>query len=548
MRLLAGRINEMPARLELFSQLPDDPINQILQQHVTGNYHSAAGHAAAALASSDRMIAIARDAGLELWVARGKGVRADALYDLDRLSEARTELPEASAFQEKIEIGGRAVAVTRLALAEEDLATATREAALIFEMKGWAPSTRATVGWVAVDAFVRAGDLDAAQRAASIATEEQPAAMQPWVDLIAGTLALGLDDALAAIPPLRRSAQSFRGSGGKRLEWVARSALARALVQSGELESAVDEARLLHGEANQSGSWRVVHIANELLGKLGISSPTADQGPEDAAPSQAAPVVDEPLRAGERLVSVLFADVRGYTALTKMQPPAEIAERIGTFQRWAGDEIGRHRGLVDKFAGDAVMATFNVSGRSVDHALHALQTAIALGDKAATIGLPIGVGIATGPAVVGALAEGANVSVVGDTTNLASRLQGQANGGEIVLSAETYRRVRDWIAGSGYESTEARLKLKGVNKPVIAQTVRKRGAGPTGRENGRAGGLTRRELEIARLVAEGLSNREIASRSFISVRTAEYHVEQIRNKLGFNSRSQIAAWFATQDR
>jgi adenylate cyclase len=184
----------------------------------------------------------------------------------------------------------------------------------------------------------------------------------------------------------------------------------------------------------------------------------------------------ERFQAGERLVTVLFADVRGYTALTQAQAPGEMAERIGTFQRWARDEIGRHRGLIDKFAGDAVMATFNVSGRSVDHALHALQVAIALRDKAAALGLPIGVGIATGAAVVGALAEGANVSVIGDSTNLASRLQGQAEGGEIVLSAETYRRVRDWIAGSGYESIEAQLELKGFNEPVTAQRLRRQTA------------------------------------------------------------------------
>jgi adenylate cyclase len=172
-------------------------------------------------------------------------------------------------------------------------------------------------------------------------------------------------------------------------------------------------------------------------------------------------------------VTVLFADVRGYTALTQTQAPAEMAKRIATFQRWAGDEIARHRGLIDKFAGDAVMATFNVSGASVDHALHALQTAIALGDKAAALGLPIGAGIATGAAVVGALAEGANVSVIGETTNLAARLQGQAQGGEIVLSAETYRRVRDWIAGSAYEPIEARLELKGFTEPVIARRLRR---------------------------------------------------------------------------
>src|SRR5207245_8115773 len=57
--------------------------------------------------------------------------------------------------------------------------------------------------------------------------------------------------------------------------------------------------------------------------------------------------------------------------------------------------------------------------------------------------------------------------------------------------------------------------------------------------------LSRREREVAALVAQGLSNRDIAERLFISERTAEGHVEQIRNKLGFKSRSQVAAWVAS---
>src|SRR2546429_1063039 len=59
--------------------------------------------------------------------------------------------------------------------------------------------------------------------------------------------------------------------------------------------------------------------------------------------------------------------------------------------------------------------------------------------------------------------------------------------------------------------------------------------------------LTRREREVAAMVAEGLTNRAIASRLFISERTAEYHVEQIRNKLGFHSRTEIAAWVREED-
>src|SRR2546430_12646795 len=58
--------------------------------------------------------------------------------------------------------------------------------------------------------------------------------------------------------------------------------------------------------------------------------------------------------------------------------------------------------------------------------------------------------------------------------------------------------------------------------------------------------LSRRELEVARLVSEGLTSREIGQRLFISERTAEGHVEQIRNKLGFRTRAQIAGWVASK--
>ena len=57
--------------------------------------------------------------------------------------------------------------------------------------------------------------------------------------------------------------------------------------------------------------------------------------------------------------------------------------------------------------------------------------------------------------------------------------------------------------------------------------------------------LTRREREVAGLLAHGLTNREIATQLFIAERTAEHHVEQIRNKLGFHTRSQVAVWAAT---
>ena len=80
------------------------------------------------------------------------------------------------------------------------------------------------------------------------------------------------------------------------------------------------------------------------------------------------------------------------------------------------------------------MATFNVTGARVDHAALALDAALALRDKAALMDLPVGIGIAVGPAVVSRSVDERNVSVLGSTTNLAARLQ-TAAGGETSCSA-----------------------------------------------------------------------------------------------------------------
>jgi class 3 adenylate cyclase len=117
------------------------------------------------------------------------------------------------------------------------------------------------------------------------------------------------------------------------------------------------------------------------------------------------------------------------------------------------------------------MATFNVSGQSVDHTLQALRTAVAIIDKAALAGVPVGAGVAVGPAVVGNLAESANLSVLGDVTNLASRLQAAAGAGEVILAAEAYRRSKEWLEGQQIEAARVDLDLKGFEGPVPAYRV-----------------------------------------------------------------------------
>jgi adenylate cyclase len=172
--------------------------------------------------------------------------------------------------------------------------------------------------------------------------------------------------------------------------------------------------------------------------------------------------------AGERLVTSMFADVRGYTALTAMTPPAEMADRITTLYRWAAAEVSRHHGVVNKFAGDAVMATFNATGTRIDHPREALEAALALSGKAALLELGVGIGISVGSAVVGPKTADADIMVLGHATNLAARLQTVAKAGEIVLSDEAHRRVAAWLKERGLEAMPEPLELKGFDGPQPA--------------------------------------------------------------------------------
>ena len=96
--------------------------------------------------------------------------------------------------------------------------------------------------------------------------------------------------------------------------------------------------------------------------------------------------------------------------------------------------------------------------------------------------------------------------------------------------------------GASYSLEQAlALALKGETEPETS-----RQAAPSQTRSEPPGGLTHRQWEIAQLVAEGLSNKEIAARLVISQRTAETHVENILSKLGFGSRAQIGSWVAEQ--
>jgi adenylate cyclase len=232
---------------------------------------------------------------------------------------------------------------------------------------------------------------------------------------------------------------------------------------------AVRELREVCEAASARHHLREARLAREELGELGVETP------ELPAPDRTglAPGLREPT---ERLVSVMFIDVRGYTALTTREAPQQVAEQISSFYRWAEQEVRRRGGLVDRYAGDAVMATFNVAGARLDHPVQALQAGLSIRDKAVFVRLPVGIGIAVGPAVVGQFSQGSPVTAVGETINLAARLQAQAGPGEVVLSEEAYRRTRDFLEEQEFSASEAALELKGFAQPVKAFRVSDRSA------------------------------------------------------------------------
>jgi class 3 adenylate cyclase len=324
------------------------------------------------------------------------------------------------------------------------------------------------------------GDLGSMAEAISTVTASDPASLRSYLDSMAvegelrdsprlivarGRLALYEGRLGEAVSDLKRAVTAFE-EGGLRLDaWHAGRSLGEAEAGSGDAERAQTRLAAIVSEAEEAGARLAARLARETAGRLGLAVPVATE--ETAARAERT----DRVATGERMVSVLFADVRGYTEMSGGRAPADMLDRISTLQRWSSQEVARRRGVVDKFAGDALMATFNVSGQSVDHTLQALQTAIAIIDKAALAGLPVGAGIAVGPAVVGSLAESANLSVLGEVTNLAARLQAQSAAGEVTLSEEAHRRVSDWLEEKQMRTEPLELRLKGFEAPVVAYRV-----------------------------------------------------------------------------
>jgi class 3 adenylate cyclase len=314
------------------------------------------------------------------------------------------------------------------------------------------------LGDAAVEAFVAAGRLEEAEQMAARTRTADPWG-QVLQDRMEGRLALAKGDLDAARELLSKAAAAYEDVDYGIEEMRTRRSLAEAHIRAGDKAAAEAELRSVVKKADERGAVLEGDLARRKLMELGVElQPSGDRQPQLQ-------------RAEERVVTVMFADVRGYTSMAAKEAPADLVDKVATFHRWVRQEVERHHGVVDKFAGDAVMATFNVSGSRLDHAVHAVQAAIAIRDKASAAGLPVGIGIAVGSAVVGPLTVDANISAIGEVTNLASRLQSQAAAGELLLAEEAYKRTREWLAEHSMLPAREELVLKGFSEPVPARRI-----------------------------------------------------------------------------
>jgi adenylate cyclase len=163
---------------------------------------------------------------------------------------------------------------------------------------------------------------------------------------------------------------------------------------------------------------------------------------------------DEVLAAQEKDISVLFADIVGFTTMSETRPPTEVAAMLNTFFSRMTDEIFAEEGMVDKFYGDAILAVFGAPVDQADHAGRAVRAAQAMRRAVAEMNangtlpqLRIRYAINSGIAIAGDVgsARRRDYTVLGDVVNTAARLETVAQPDQIVISRATYDRIQPSI-------------------------------------------------------------------------------------------------------
>ena len=167
-------------------------------------------------------------------------------------------------------------------------------------------------------------------------------------------------------------------------------------------------------------------------------------------------------REVRKVVTVLFCDLTGSTAIGDRTDPEALRAMMRRYYETARAVLERHGGTVEKFVGDAVMAVFGIPVATENDALRAVRAAVELRDTVHALGLEARIGVNTGDVVAG---EG-DTLVTGDAVNVAARLEQAAGAGEVLMGAATLSLVRDAVT-----SERMQLAVKGKPGEVAAHRL-----------------------------------------------------------------------------
>jgi class 3 adenylate cyclase/HAMP domain-containing protein len=177
-------------------------------------------------------------------------------------------------------------------------------------------------------------------------------------------------------------------------------------------------------------------------------------------------------------VTVVFCDLRGFSAFTEATEPEEAMNVLREYHAALGELIFKYEGTLDRYAGDGVMILFNAPIQFEDHVKRAVKMSCEMRDKIGALtqkwrnrghSLGFGMGIALGYATLGQIGfeQRLEYAAIGSVTNLASRLCDEAEADQIVVSRRVYGMVEQWVDAKPLDD----LVLKGFNHPVLAMEI-----------------------------------------------------------------------------
>ncbi len=311
--------------------------------------------------------------------------------------------------------------------------------------------------------------------------------MMPKLDGISVLKELKGDAALRFIPVILVTAKAdtrdiVNGleAGGddyltKPFEQAALVARVRSLLRIKELHDTVQLQAAQLKEWNRSLEERVATQVAEIerIGRL-----RRFLAPQVAQMIASSDAPDSLLASHRREVTVLFCDLRGFTAFVESSEPEEVTAVLREYHESMGELIFQYEGTLERFLGDGIMIIFNDPIPYPDHTERAVRLALDMRKKVVDLAkgwarkghvLGMGIGIASGYATLGQVGfeHRREYTANGSVINLASRLCDEAKPGQIVISQRAFAAVEQWVGASHI----GQLSLKGFNRPIDAYEV-----------------------------------------------------------------------------